>query len=137
MRCSKKNMGGLFQLWRARTTSNVPRAARSTAAPPNGFARLPNRGQRRRTGRGQGSPLAGAVILPGKVSGGQIHLHRNQKFDSRPEARTSKATDFGVNYLLNGSNGKISLAVHEVSTTRASPRADEREAGRARLAGAD
>jgi hypothetical protein len=66
--------------------------------------------------------LSGALLLPGKVSGGQIQpFIRYQKFDRDLSSTTSKATDFGVNYLLNGSNGKISLAYTKFDDSRLAP----------------
>jgi hypothetical protein len=66
--------------------------------------------------------LSGALLLPGKVSGGQIQpFIRYQKFDRDLSSTTSKATDFGVNYLLNGSNGKISLVYTKFDDSRLAP----------------
>jgi hypothetical protein len=66
--------------------------------------------------------LSGAVVLPGKAYGGQIQpFIRYQKFDRDLSSTTSKATDFGVNYLLNGSNGKISLVYTKFDDSRIAP----------------
>jgi len=66
--------------------------------------------------------LSGAVVLPGKAYGRQIQpFIRYQKFDRDLSSTTSKATDFGVNYLLNGSNGKISLVYTKFDDSRLVP----------------
>src|SRR5258708_27411387 len=66
--------------------------------------------------------LSGALLLPGEVSGGRIQpFIRYQKFDRNVSGTTSKATDFGVNYLINGSNGKVSLAYTKFDDSRIAP----------------
>jgi hypothetical protein len=66
--------------------------------------------------------LSGALLLPGKVSGGQIQpFIRYQKFNRDRSSTTSKAADFGVNYLLNGSNGKVSLVYTKFDDSRLAP----------------
>src|SRR5258708_15177039 len=66
--------------------------------------------------------LSGALLLPGKVSGGQIQpFVRYQKFDRDLSSTTSKATDFGGNYLINGSNGKLILEYTRFADSHLAP----------------
>jgi len=106
----EKRIGVLFRLWKARITkydlggvvdcgSGEPGSVACPVA-DNVGGQVAGQGlsaERRRTPAGPRCPEADSAFI------------RYQKYDRDLSSTTSKATDFGVNYLLNGSNGKISL----------------------------
>jgi len=66
--------------------------------------------------------VGAAVLLPGKVGWGQFQpFVRYQKFDRDVTNTTNKATDVGVNYIINGSNAKVSAMYTRTEDTRLIP----------------
>jgi hypothetical protein len=71
---------------------------------------------------GKATMISGAILLPTPMAGGQLQpFLRYQKFDREVSKTTNKATDVGVNYLLNGSNAKISAVYTKFEDTRLAP----------------
>lgn len=63
--------------------------------------------------------IGAALLLPGKVGWGHFQpFVRYQKFDRDVSDTTSKALDIGVNYIINGSNAKISLMYTKFDDSR-------------------
>jgi len=72
--------------------------------------------------------FSAALLFPGKVGWGQLQpFVRYQKYDRSLSATTSKATDFGLNYIINGSNAKISAVYTKFEDTRLAPAQTDRK----------
>ncbi len=68
---------------------------------------------------GKAYMVSAALLLPGKVGWGQFQpFVRYQKFDRDLSATTNKATDVGVNYIINGSNAKVSAMYTKFDDSR-------------------
>jgi hypothetical protein len=63
--------------------------------------------------------LSAAYLFGQKVGWGQFQPYvRHQKFDRTLSSTTSKATDFGLNYIIKGPNAKISAVYTKTEDTR-------------------
>jgi len=66
--------------------------------------------------------VGAALLLPGKVGWGQFQpFLRYQKFERDLSNTTNKATDLGVNYLINGSNAKVTAQYTKREDPQAGP----------------
>ena len=71
--------------------------------------------------------FSAALLFPGKVGWGQFQpFIRYQKYDRDLSATSNKATEFGVNYIIKGSNAKISAVYSKLKDTRLAPSQTER-----------
>ena len=59
--------------------------------------------------QGKSYLVSGALLFPTKVGWGQFQpFIRHQNYDRDLARTTNKATDFGLNYIINGFNAKVS-----------------------------
>ena len=71
---------------------------------------------------GKAYMVVAALLLPWEAGGGLFQpFVRYQQYDRDASGTTSKATDVGVNYLLNGSNAKLSAVYTRFDDTRLAP----------------
>jgi hypothetical protein len=71
---------------------------------------------------GKAMMISGALLLPTPVGRGQFQpFLRYQKFDRDVSKTTIKATDVGVNYLLTGTNARISAVYTKFDDARLAP----------------
>lgn len=66
--------------------------------------------------------IGAALLLPGKIGWGQLQpFLRYQKFDRDLSNTANKATDVGVNYVINGSNAKVTAQYTRREDPQAGP----------------
>jgi hypothetical protein len=66
--------------------------------------------------------VTAALLIPGKVGWGQFQpFVRYQKYKRDVSDTTSKATDVGINYVINGANAKVSLMYTRFDDSRLAP----------------
>lgn len=71
---------------------------------------------------GKAYMVSAALLLPGKVGWGQFQpFVRFQKFDRDVSNTTNKATDVGVNYVINGANAKVTAMYTKFDDSRLAP----------------
>jgi hypothetical protein len=71
---------------------------------------------------GKAYMLVAALLLPWQAGGGLFQpFVRYQQFDRDASGTTNKATDVGLNYLLNGSNAKLSAVYTRFDDSRLAP----------------
>ena len=71
---------------------------------------------------GKAYMVSAALLFPGKIGIGQLQpFVRYQKFDRDLSNTTKKATEFGINYIINGSNAKLSAVYTKFDDDRLAP----------------